>query len=69
MITLNMIEASVAQMEKNAALLSSCHTQNSRSGAVFCGIWNAGLLRHSSAPSIVLDLVLDLFRRRAIFAA
>jgi hypothetical protein len=35
MITLNMNEASVAQSLKNAALLSPCHNQNSRTGAVF----------------------------------
>jgi hypothetical protein len=37
MITLNMDEASVAHTGKNAALLSPCHNQCSRLGAVFCG--------------------------------
>jgi hypothetical protein len=37
MMTLNMIEASVAQTVENAALLSPCHIQNSRSIADFCG--------------------------------
>jgi hypothetical protein len=39
MITLNMIETSMAQAVKNAALLSPCHNQNSRLRAVFCGTW------------------------------
>jgi hypothetical protein len=68
MITLSMIEASMAQTVKNVALLSPCHNQNSHWPAVFCGNW---WLRFESgfvfSTRISGDDVLDLFRFRAMF--
>jgi hypothetical protein len=69
MITLNMNEASVAQTGKNAALLSPCHNQNSRWRAVFCGTWGECLFDICALLRIVVDDVLDLFYRRAMFAS
>jgi hypothetical protein len=59
----------MAQTMKNAALLASCHNQNSRPAAVF--------LRQAAAATaiqlfvfglwIVVIVVLDLFSRRAMY--
>jgi hypothetical protein len=61
MITLNINEASVAQMGKNAALLSPCHNQSSRLRAVFCGSWAGAFGDICASLGIVVDDVLDLF--------
>jgi hypothetical protein len=69
MITLNINEASVAQTRKNAALLSPCHNQSSRSRAVFCGTGANAFSDIRASLGIVVDDVLDLFSRRAMFAS
>jgi hypothetical protein len=54
MITLSMIEALVAQLLENAALLSSCHIENSREGAAF-----AGKCRRSRATTKIIRWIVD----------
>jgi hypothetical protein len=69
MITLSMIEASMAQTVKNAALLSPCHNQNSCLRAVFRGNrrrrFESGFL--FSPRGFFADVVLDMFLFRAMF--
>jgi hypothetical protein len=60
MITLSMIEASMAQTLENAALLSPCHTQTTLLAAVLCG---------NKRSWIFFSFVLDLFFRPVTFFA
>jgi hypothetical protein len=68
MITLNMTEASMALTVENAALLPPCHNQSSWLRAVFCGTWRRLPSKFALRREFVVDHVLDLFLRRAMFA-
>jgi hypothetical protein len=57
-------EASLAQTVKNAALLSPCHIQNSRRGALAVQFFAAANLW--TLADLLAD-VLDLFSRRVTF--
>jgi hypothetical protein len=59
-----------AQTLKNVALLSPCHTQNSRPAAAFCGKYDLSASTQKSCAQLwtISAIVLALFLCRVMFS-